>query len=531
MGAKKATMFVRCASGGNVGVNLGIVLGLSRGRPNAILGPSWARWNPKDAPRKPKVAPRGPKLRPRWANIGKLKPKEQCSKLSTTHFGSSLQGSHRAGNALMGDVNQHAASVVASLTAFQDKLRSERPDAADSLHGLSLLLQALRHDFNLDLVDVRGRKRCLATEAADLSSKLKRKLRAEEQTSARLEETLAETVGAKVNGRLRRMWILRAGLSNPSIPARVLSDFCKEFIVEEAHHISSDYVGKVRDAMCETIKCFSRSALERMCGELPGPLFVTHVHDEALMRVRSFSAALGKSCCRAWYSKVLEHVVTLHGESSSMEWYCELQALASKDACTIATGILKVVDEILECVARVGRASASACRQRVVHIMTGDAIGTNESAAKRMLFHLRPVAARQGITYLMILLKCSSHQSNLVVMTAVCGGKTNNPSESCPVAGTCVRFFKYLVPSYSEEFGISLLLYLQETVRLVALPDQRLEDIEKTRQLAQLYGDGVLPAELLRLDRPAGGPKAGRRPAGGLRLRLRGGGVPEVKGL
>ena len=81
----------------------------------------------------------------------------------------------------MGDVNQHAASVVASLTAFQDKLRSERPDAADSLHGLSLLLQALRHDFNLDLVDVRGRKRCLATEAADLS-KLKRKLRAEEQS-------------------------------------------------------------------------------------------------------------------------------------------------------------------------------------------------------------------------------------------------------------------------------------------------------------------------------------------------------------
>ena len=56
-----------------------------------------------------------------------------------------------------------------------------------------------------------------------------------------------------------------------------------------------------------------------------------------------------------------------------------------------------------------------------------------------------------------------------------------------------------MVPSYSKEFGISLLLYLQETVRLVALPDQRLEDIEKTRQLAQLYGDGVLPAELLRL--------------------------------
>eukprot|EP00973_Karenia_brevis_P018196 2499312-Karenia_brevis.AAC.1 len=61
-------------------------------------------------------------------------------------------------------------------------------------------------------------------------------------------------------------------------------------------------------------------------------------------------------------------------------------------------------------------------------------------------------AARLQIQYLVVLVKCATHQSNLVVMTAICGGKIANPSEACPLKGACVRFSKYLVPSCAEEF-------------------------------------------------------------------------------
>jgi hypothetical protein len=336
---------------------------------------------------------------------------------------------------------KQAASLAVSLASFRERLHAERPDAASSVDDVSRLLISLSKDFDLDLVDHRGRKRCLLTEEADLA-KLRRRVRDERRQSEQARAELAEAVGIKVSGRLRSMWLLRVGLSNPLISGRMLSDLCRDFTMEEAQQIGKDRTASVRDAFCEVLKHLNRKNLEDLVQEQDGPLFATHVHDEAALRVRSFSSELGKQFCRARYSKVLEHVVTARSGTQSVEMLCELQALASENACTIATGIVNVIEKVLCCAVRGAHRNTPPRAIRIIHIQTGDAVSTNESAARRVLRIMREMAAQRGVHYFMVLIKCASHQSNLVVMTAVCGGKVKRPAESCPITGACVRFFK-----------------------------------------------------------------------------------------
>ena len=47
--------------------------------------------------------------------------------------------------------------------------------------------------------------------------------------SSKVKAELDNMLGAKVGGRLQRVWFLRTGLSDPSVPARTLSGFCRDF--------------------------------------------------------------------------------------------------------------------------------------------------------------------------------------------------------------------------------------------------------------------------------------------------------------
>ena len=100
------------------------------------------------------------------------------------------------------------------------------------------------------------------------------------------------------------------------------------------------------------------------------------------------------------------------------------------------------------------------------------------------------------------MIKCGSHQSNLVVIIAVCGEKFNKPTEQCPITGTCVRFFKYLLLAYSEEFALSLWSYLDGDVKLVPLAEQTLESMYPNT----IYGDQkTKKTHTHRMDRPTEG--------------------------
>jgi hypothetical protein len=102
-----------------------------------------------------------------------------------------------------------------------------------------------------------------------------------------------------------------------------------------------------------------------------------------------------------------------------MDWPTELQALARKDGPTIATALCQVADSVMTG-ALAGRVEPQR-RVRFINILTGDGINTNENAAKRLLWRYRNGWFRDNFIYLLILWKCASHISNLVVSSAICG--------------------------------------------------------------------------------------------------------------
>jgi len=107
--------------------------------------------------------------------------------------------------------------------------------------------------------------------------------------------------------------------------------------------------------------------------------------------------------------------------------------------------------------------------------------------------------------------RCSSHQVNLAITSAVTGRaavtahsarqSASAPDESNPhrnVCGTIVRLFKYLVNDYYANF-CSNLADLTRSFALLEPTTGREVARGKWEGLAELYGDSVLPPELLRL--------------------------------
>ena len=186
------------------------------------------------------------------------------------------------------------------------------------------------------------------------------------------------------------------------------------------------------------------------------------MHDEASMRVRSFighgeQPHLHNALCRGKSSKVQNHVVTAHIGEASVEAYAELQALATKDGATVAHSIITTLKPIMESlVAGIPVEHRGSTKVRLIHLLTGDAIPTNEAAAKRVLEYFFRNARRLGLRYAILVFKCSSHQSNLVVQVAICGKILTKVLEVNALCGTCSRLFKYLMPDYLEDFNTAL---------------------------------------------------------------------------
>ena len=85
-------------------------------------------------------------------------------------------------------------------------------------------------------------------------------------------------------------------------------------------------------------------------------------------------------------------------------------------------------------------------------MLVGDGITTNENAAKRVLHHMLGEGAVDRIDYRILVWKCSSHQANLCVAAAIAGEHMTNALDNCELCATLSRLYKYLVPSYLDEF-------------------------------------------------------------------------------
>ena len=371
------------------------------------------------------------------------------------------------------------------------------------------------------LVDLRGMVQDLfdldmsagsKAKRTNAESKLHRALAYQKKARRDVEEKLATLRNEKVQGSLRPESIVRVALSSPNLNRRELAGV---FSSVGLRAVSASSITKIRDAFVETLKLCCKRQVQAMVeagsvsaqGVIEQPLFIHHLHDEALMRYRSYDRVeLGGSSSslhRGRYSKVQNNAVTISMGASTQaaEWFVELQPLSRKDGPTLASAISAAVQPILD-VAAEGAGVNHARRVKIVHMLIGDGINTNENAAKRMLHKLAFSDQAPGhLQYRLLLWKCSSHQSNLVVLVAIAGELINDAVDKNELCATLSRLYKYLAPSYLEEFTARLRDLVTDTFRLrYDIDSLEVQGCQAhTKKLQALYGDGVLPSELCAL--------------------------------
>eukprot|EP00959_Pyramimonas_sp_CCMP1952_P027554 579088-Pyramimonas_sp.AAC.1 len=129
-------------------------------------------------------------------------------------------------------------------------------------------------------------------------------------------------------------------------------------------------------------------------------------------------------------------------------------------------------------------------------MITGDAVGANGAAVRRVLECFSRLSA-DGITvlYSLVCWVCSSHLANLAVHVAIVGGLVQKPEDRDPLVCNASRWFKYLLHDYSEDYAMSLRLFLAHGVELTSAPHPAGKAF--TAYMQQLHGPGVLPADVV----------------------------------
>jgi len=408
-----------------------------------------------------------------------------------------------------------------ALTDIDTKIKGldnpmEFSNVTDSIKTLVIAL-----DAQFDISKKRGRPRRRYEETLEDKRNLQQKLRRQTELTKQAEESLVNERGSRLSCRIQSVWMIRAALAPPNIPVRKLSGMFRDFSVVETNQMSHSYISKARDAFVEIIKGMNRKQLSHaLSASLPAgepaqesmPVFIKHVHDEASMKVKSYNdpTLLGEHAdvfsnpgWRGKSSKVQNHVLTAHIGQTSVEAFAELQALQNKDATTIAHSLITTLQQIIASLsAGIQPEHRDVTTLRMIHLLTGDAVPTNEAAAKRVWKYFRHHARRLGLRYSLLVIKCSSHQSNLVVQVAICGKVLKKAVEVDALCGTCSRLFKYLMADYLEDFATALKRQVLAKFSILEEDEGSADTImhrQHSKRMQELYGKDVLPDELLAL--------------------------------
>lgn len=184
-------------------------------------------------------------------------------------------------------------------------------------------------------------------------------------------------------------------------------------------------------------RCLQAASLE--CQDLTDtskPVFITHVHDEASMRLRSYDTDLPSRILRGRSSKIQNNSVTIRFGGNVYPWLQELQPLMRKDGPTIAEALVRVTEDIIR--ALVAFPARPWSKLKCIHLLTVDGINTNLNAARRLCYKF---CTDPRLNYSLISWKCASHVVNLVVVVAICGSLLSEPIEDDDECAACSRFF------------------------------------------------------------------------------------------
>ena len=305
-----------------------------------------------------------------------------------------------------------------------------------------------------------------------------------------------------VHGSLSEAWILRVILASPNVSGRALAESFHKLVGSDRNMISRESVKRIRSAFLEmwknlifaTVRDFiavqlrsdpkavQRRSTQRAAtgassatGASPNVVcvHVAHVQDEAELRLLSNDpnnrADLPR---RSRSSKVQLHVVTVRCLKKSWDIPVELEGLVDKSAATLATSFERLMNTLL---GKMLPQPQPAYESEVwlAHIIIGDAINTNEAAAK-ILWALAAKGSFGSVRYFLLLGKCGTHQSALSAKDGVIGRAAATAAEAAgegkefeDVVGNAVRIFKYLVPEYYEDFKTSVAAWVHLNVECV----------------------------------------------------------------
>ena len=217
---------------------------------------------------------------------------------------------------LLGEVT---ATYKALASLEQSLLGEARADECrfiiDRIHDLR---QALEDKFDPQRLGSRAKLQKVSRNLVPFS-----RVRYQKRKREELRQKLLNELGPKLGHRIRNIWLVRAGLSSPKVPAQTLQEWITSFPLVETQHIGRTYIGCARDAMPECIKLLNRrsvadhvSSVVMSRGEsVVTTICIGHVHDEAQMRVLSLARCSpesleirnGNMLRRGRYSKVQDH--------------------------------------------------------------------------------------------------------------------------------------------------------------------------------------------------------------------------------
>ena len=269
-------------------------------------------------------------------------------------------------------------------------------------------------------------------------------------------------------------------------------------------------ISRVRDAWVEMYKpMVYKAAADRVAAATGAakkakaefvPVFLLHVQDEADIRLRSSgrldSIAIPR---RSRASKVQQNVVELGLVDGSMEIPTEIEALGDKTAATLATCFENLVRLIS---ARVlGQQPQAHPEVWLVHIIVGDGIATNESAAKSLWSLVKQRPLGPGIRYLLCTLKCGTHQAGLAAKNAVAGRAAEAAGGTLHehVCATCTRLYKYIICDYFDDLAFAAHEYVSRFLEVLPPSSADPAATGATAGMQALYTKRVIPDEMVAL--------------------------------
>ena len=179
------------------------------------------------------------------------------------------------------------------LLSFHTSLKERRVAAPRTQRCIEQLLVAMTRNLIWKHI---GKPRVRNSQPS--SQTLKRRVRNLRQKRSQANQQLHAFSAEKDYGqqcRVRDAWFVRIGLAPPSVPERVLSKWLRDMAIDDQAPVSCSRVGMVRNAWCEVLKTLNRTEVASLVSSLRPPctpaavisVFVTHVYDEAVMRMRS----------------------------------------------------------------------------------------------------------------------------------------------------------------------------------------------------------------------------------------------------